>query len=138
MKKTTIGIDENILREVRIMAAATGREESEIIAAALRQYLNRKEAPTLDGLRHRRDELLQIAEKHGAHNLRVFGSVARGDATPESDVDFLVELDPGRTLLDLSGLILDIQDALGREVNVVEITKPSPVADRIKQEAVLL
>lgn len=97
-----------------------------------------KETPTLEQIRARRDEILEIAAKHGAHDVRVFGSVARGDAGPESDVDFLVDLEPKRTLFDLSGLILDLQDALERDVDVVEITKPSPVADRIMREAVPL
>lgn len=64
--------------------------------------------------------------------------MARGDAGPESDVDFLVDLESKRTLVDLSELILDVQDAIGRGVDVVEIVRPSPVADRIKREAVPL
>lgn len=82
--------------------------------------------------------MLSIAERHGARNIRVFGSVARGDARPDSDVDFVVELEPGRTMLDLSGLILDLQDVLAREVNLVEITTPSRAAERIQREAVPL
>ena len=52
----------------------------------------------------RRDEILRIAERHGAHNVRIFGSVARGEARPDSDLDVLVDLDDGRTALDLSEL----------------------------------
>jgi predicted nucleotidyltransferase len=66
---------------------------------------------TLDELRQRRPEIERIAERHGARNVRVFGSVARGDAVPGSDVDFVVDLDPDRTVLDLSALILDLQAA---------------------------
>jgi predicted nucleotidyltransferase len=97
-------------------------------------------APTLADLRRRREELLCIAAEHGAYDIRVFGSVARGQARPDSDVDFLVELYPGRTVLDLSGLILDLQDALGRRVDVVEIRRPasSAAAERILREAVPL
>src|SRR5260370_41587010 len=86
----------------------------------------------------KRHLILNIAARHGAKRIRVFGSVARGEARPDSDVDFLVELEPGRSLLDLSGLILDLEEALGREVDVVEITKPSRAANRIRQEAVPL
>ena len=70
--------------------------------------------------------------------MRVFGSVARGEANADSDVDFLVEMEPGRTALDPSELILDLQDALGRRVDVVEIRRPSPRAEQILREAVAL
>lgn len=94
--------------------------------------------PTMEGLRRQRDEVLRIAQTHGAHNVRVFGSVARGEARPDSDIDFLVDLEPDRTLFDLSGLIVDLEEALGREVHVVEIAEPSRAAHRIAQEAVPL
>ena len=59
----------------------------------------------IDGrLREKRDEILRLCASYGAHNLRVFGSVARGDADVRSDVDFLVEMEPGRSLFDLGGL----------------------------------
>ena len=93
---------------------------------------------TLAGLRARRDELLAIAARHVARHVRVFGSVVRGDARPDSDVAFLVELAPGRTVLDLSGLTLDLEDALGRKVDVVEVRRPSETAERIRHEAVPL
>jgi uncharacterized protein len=70
-------------------------------------------------LKDRREDILNIAAQHGAHNVRVFGSVARGEAQPDSDVDLLVELEPGRSLLDLGGLLMDLQTLLGREVGVV-------------------
>lgn len=63
----------------------------------------------------RRDSVLELAARHGAQDVRVFGSVARGD----SDVDFLVDLEPGRSLSDLGGLLMDLQDALGAPVDVV-------------------
>ena len=93
---------------------------------------------SLSSLRARRNELLAIAARHGARNVRVFGSVARGDARPDSDVDFIVELEPGRTVLDLSGLILDLEDTLGRKVDVVEVRRPSQAAERIRNETVPL
>jgi uncharacterized protein len=95
-------------------------------------------APTLEFVRERRDAILQIAAAHGAHNVRLFGSVIRGSARPDSDIDFVVELEPERTVLDLSGLILDLQDALGYEVGVVEAGGTSRVAQRIRAEAVPL
>jgi predicted nucleotidyltransferase len=98
----------------------------------------RMSGPTLGDLRERRDEILRLASARGAHNIRVFGSVARGEARADSDVDFLVELDPERTLFDLSGLILDLEEALGRGVDVVEISGSSPLAERIRHEAVRL
>jgi predicted nucleotidyltransferase len=64
--------------------------------------------------------------------------VARGDAVPGSDVDFLVDLDPGRSVLDLRALTLDLQDALGCEVDVKELAGNGRVAERISREAVAL
>ena len=94
--------------------------------------------PTLADLRARRAELLQIAAARGAQSVRVFGSVARGEARADSDVDFLVELEPGRTVLDLSELILDFEAAIGRAVDVVTIRRSSPIAERIRREAIPL
>jgi uncharacterized protein len=70
-------------------------------------------------LKDKREAILQIAAKHGARNIRVFGSVARGEADDQSDIDFLVDMEPGRSLLDLGGLLMDLQDLLGRNVDVV-------------------
>ena len=67
----------------------------------------------------KREEVLRIAEKHGARNIRLFGSAARGEARDASDLDFLVEMDPGRSLLDLAALRNELMDLLGREVDVV-------------------
>jgi uncharacterized protein len=70
-------------------------------------------------LRLKRDEILRIAARRGARNLRIFGSVARGTASPQSDIDFLVDMESGRSLFDLGGLLNDLQDLLGRPVDVV-------------------
>jgi uncharacterized protein len=93
---------------------------------------------TLYDLRQRRAEIERIAQRHGARNVRVFGSVARGDAVPGSDVDLLVDFDPERTVLDLSALILDLQAALGCDVDVKELTGDGRGAARIRREAIPL
>jgi uncharacterized protein len=90
-------------------------------------------------LRAKRTEILALASKYGAQNCRVFGSVARGDAGPESDVDFLVDLEPNRSLLDLGGLLMDLQDLLGRRVDVVtERGLRDRIRDRVLREAIPL
>ncbi len=66
-----------------------------------------------------REEILATARKHGAYNVRVFGSVARGEARPDSDIDFLVNLEAGRSLMDLARLLRELQSLLGRNVDVV-------------------
>ena len=72
-----------------------------------------------DDLREKRDAILEIAARYGAHDLRVFGSAARGDAKEGSDLDLIVRFDPGRSLFDHGGLIMDLQDLLGIKVDVV-------------------
>lgn len=91
----------------------------------------------LDEIReHSRDEILRIAGKRGAKNVRVFGSVARGDSDDESDIDFLVDLEPGRTLFDLSGLLLDLEALLRTRVDVVTEKGLRPrIRDRVLTEA---
>lgn len=74
---------------------------------------------TLQTLRERREDILALAAKHGASNVRVFGSVARGEADMASDVDFLVEFDPKKSLFDLGALLMDLRDLLEVEVDVV-------------------
>lgn len=70
-------------------------------------------------LKEKREEILRIAAKYGARNVRVFGSVARGEADEASDIDFLVEMEPGRSLFDLGGLQSDLEGFLGCKVDVV-------------------
>jgi predicted nucleotidyltransferase len=71
--------------------------------------------------------------------VRVFGSVARGEADERSDIDFLVEMEPGRSLLDLGGLLMDLRDLLGREVDVVtERGLRRRIKDRVLREAITL
>lgn len=94
---------------------------------------------TLEDLRRRRGELTDLAARRGATNLRVFGSVARGDSSAGSDVDLLVDLEPGRSLLDLGGLVMDLSDALGVEVDLVTEAGLKPrIRERVVAEAVAL
>jgi uncharacterized protein len=86
-----------------------------------------------------REEILRIAAKYGAYNIRVFGSVARGEARPDSDVDFLVELEPQRTLLDQIALMQSLEELLGRKVDVTEPeTLHELIKDKVLREAVVL
>jgi hypothetical protein len=90
-------------------------------------------------IKEKREEILGLAAKHGARNVRVFGSVARDEADAESDLDVLVDLEPGRSLLDLGGLLVDLQDLLGREVDVVtEKGLRARIRERVLKEAVTL
>jgi len=90
-------------------------------------------------LKDKREAILQIAAKHGARNVRVFGSVARGEADDQSDIDFLVDMEPGRSLLDLGGLLMDLHDLLGRNVDVVTERGLKPrIRERVLHEAVAL
>jgi predicted nucleotidyltransferase len=90
----------------------------------------------LEHVLSKRDDILQLAARRGARNVRLFGSVARNEAGPESDVDFLVDLEPGRSLLDLGGFLMDVQKLLGRKVDVVTETGLRPrLRPRVLQEA---
>ncbi len=92
-----------------------------------------------DLLRERRDEILRIAARHGARSIRVFGSRAREDADERSDVDLLVEMEPGRSLFDLGGLQYDLEQLLGCPVDVVtERGLKARIRDRVLREAVPL
>jgi hypothetical protein len=86
-----------------------------------------------------REQILQIAAQHGAYNIRVFGSVARGEARRDSDVDFLVEIEPKRTLLDQIALIQSLEELLKRKVDVAESeTLHECIRERVLNEAVML
>ena len=94
---------------------------------------------TLDDLRAHRDAIRAIAGRYGARNLRVFGSVMRGEADAASDVDFLVELEPGRSLFDLGSLLMDLQEHLHCKVDVVTPAMlKSSVRERVLREALPL
>jgi hypothetical protein len=91
------------------------------------------EAMSIEELvRAKREAILAIAAQRGARNVRVFGSVARGEANEQSDVDFLVDMDPDRSLLDLGGLLMDLRALLGRDVDVMT---PRTLKPRIRVSA---
>ena len=88
-------------------------------------------------LQNKRGEILRLAAKHGAYNVRVFGSVARGEDGEKSDIDFLVEMEKGRSLLDRASLLVDLEILLGRKVDVAtERTLRRPILEHALTEAV--
>jgi uncharacterized protein len=91
---------------------------------------------TLEGLRGRRAEILRVARKRRARRIAVFGSVARGEAQVGSDVDLLVDFEPGASLLDQAGLFQDLEELLGVGVDVVSRSGLKPWDDHIRAEAV--
>ena len=91
---------------------------------------------TIEGLRRRRAEILGVARKRGARRIAVFGSVARGEAQPDSDLDLLVDFEPGASLLDHIGLFQDLEDLLGVGVDVVARSTLKTRDDHIRAEAV--
>jgi uncharacterized protein len=94
---------------------------------------------TLTELREKRSEIIELARARGASHLRMFGSVARGEAGDGSDIDFIVDLEPGRSLFDLGGLLMDLRDLLERDVDVVSERSLRPrVAERVLADAVEL
>ncbi len=89
-----------------------------------------------DILKSKREDILRIAAKYGASNVRVFGSVARGEAGPESDVDLLIDFEPDRSLLDHVALLQDLEDILSLKVDVVnEKALHNCIRDRVLREA---
>jgi predicted nucleotidyltransferase len=90
-------------------------------------------------IKEKREEILRLATKHGAKKVRLIGSVARGELRTESDIDFLVELESGRSLLDHAALLLELEELLGRKVDIAteQGLRPS-FRDRVLKEAVPL
>jgi predicted nucleotidyltransferase len=93
---------------------------------------------TYELIRNNRDEILRVAESHGATNVRIFGSVARGMDTP-GDIDLLVQLEPGYSLLDIIAIKQDLEDLLGCRVDVVTEAALSPyIREQVLREAAKL
>ncbi|MFN0123732.1 MAG: nucleotidyltransferase family protein [Blastocatellia bacterium] len=87
----------------------------------------------------KREEVLRIAARHGACNVRIFGSVARGEEDQESDLDVLVDMEPGRSLFDLGGFLTELQELFGGRVDVVTEQGLRPrIRERVLREAVPL
>jgi hypothetical protein len=90
-------------------------------------------------IEEKRDDIVNIAAKHGARNIRLFGSVARGDDKPDSDVDILVDVGPTTSSWFPAGLILDLEQVLGRPVEIVTEKGLNPlIREHVLQEAVPL
>ena len=87
-------------------------------------------------LYEKRDEIRDIAAGHGAYNIRIFGSVVRGEAGPDSDIDFLIDVGPTTSSWFPAGLILDLQEILGRPVEVVTEKSLNPyIREHVLREA---
>ncbi|HEV8603963.1 MAG TPA: nucleotidyltransferase family protein [Tepidisphaeraceae bacterium] len=87
----------------------------------------------------RREEIAEVARRHGARTVRIFGSVARGTATPRSDLDLLITLDSRRSLIDLIAIKHELEDLLGRRVDVVTEAALSPyLRDEVLREAIAI
>jgi predicted nucleotidyltransferase len=114
------------------MLANQGSEEIQLVQALVKgeKWIRRTF--------RKKKEILKIAAKHGARNIRIFGSVARRETRSDSDVDFLVDMEPGRTLFDMGGLLMDLRDLLGLQVDVVTEQGLKPrIRDRVLREAEL-
>ena len=86
-----------------------------------------------------REQILALASKYGASNVRVFGSVVQGTADKDSDIDFLVDMEKGRSLFDLGGLLIELQQLLKRSVDVITPAGLRPrIRERVLGEAVAL
>lgn len=90
-------------------------------------------------LNEKRDDIRTIASKHGAYNIRIFGSVVRGEAGPDSDIDFLIDVGPTTSSWFPAGLILDLEEILGRHVEIVTAKALNPyIRDHVLREAIPL
>ncbi|MGE0822939.1 MAG: nucleotidyltransferase family protein [Candidatus Binatia bacterium] len=94
---------------------------------------------SLELLQHRKADIQRIAAKHGAYNVRIFGSVVRGEAGPESDIDLLIEKGPRTSSWFPAGLVLDLEELLGRRVEIVTEKALNPyLREQVLREAVPL
>ena len=94
---------------------------------------------SIEALKAQRELIVAVAHKHGASNIRLFGSIVRNQDLPESDIDLLVDFDPARSLFDLIALKLELEEMLGKKVDVVTERALHPaIAEKVKNEAVSL
>lgn len=140
-------MDRTALSKIETGRRRVGSMELARIAQTLRvpveQFLTEDAPPTdpdpLTTIRSQRDAILRICRRHGARLPRLFGSIARGDATPESDIDVLIEMEPGRSLLDQAALLVELRELLGRDVDVVTTDGlRDRIRERVMNEAVPL
>lgn len=124
----------------RAIASALGRSQPEVsrlLPTHFHLFIPRSRVG--DKLAVHRDEIIRLAGKHGASNVRVFGSVARGEDTAESDVDLLVDIDSKTNLFDLSDLRVQLEELIGRDVDVIpDTTSKSAAMTAARKEAVPL
>ena len=126
-------------RQVRyadvLVAWDNGRQSRRIVVVTTARQID--DPPSLELLRKLRSEILAAAARHGASNVRVYGSVVRGTARPQSDIDLLVDMEDGRSLLDLAALHLELEDLLGFQVELGTDVKPR-LRQRVHEEAIAL
>ena len=121
------------------LVAATGHELAIDVVPSAERALGLPDTPRGRRLRQRRKAVLEAAARRRAHNLRVFGSTARGDDGPSSDIDLLVDLDDGAGLADLAGLRRELTELLGAAVDVVPADGLKPrLRDQVLREAIPL
>jgi len=90
-------------------------------------------------IQDRKEQILALAARYGASNIRIFGSVANGTADENSDIDFLVDMEKGRSLFDLGGLLMDLQELFNRKVDVVtEKGLHERIRERVLRQAITL
>lgn len=153
MTRTTLG---DSLRQQRQAAGLTQRELAELsgvpqpniaayesgrrtpAASTLERLQVALTVPSFDRVRAARDSILRAAADRRISDVRVFGSVARGEAGEGSDLDLLVHPEPGASLFDLAGFMAQVEELLGVDVDVVSDRGTGPVMDRIRREAVPL
>lgn len=140
-------IDRTALSKIETGRRRVGSAELARIAEALKlpfeHFFTEKPANAdpdpLATVRSKRGAILRICRRHGAHSPRLFGSIARGQAAPDSDVDFIVEMEQGRSLLDQAALLVELRDLLGRDVDVVTVQGlRDRIRERVLNEAVPL
>lgn len=140
------GLERTALAKIESGTRAMSAVELTLVARALgtsmEHLASESKAPRnaeIRMLRQRRAAIQRIAHRHGATSVRIFGSVARGEASEDSDIDFLIELEPGRSLLDLGGMLHDLEALLGRRVDVVTPgALKARIRDRVLAEAIPL
>jgi uncharacterized protein len=129
-------IDRTALSKIETGRRGVGSTELVRIAEALEHFFaeNGASADLLRTIRSKRRAILRICRKHGAHSPRLFGSVARGQATPASDIDIVVDMEQGRSLLDQAALLVELRELLGRDVDVVTA---QGLRDRIRERVLV-